>query len=154
MRSWILHSSLPSMSLNRMVIADPERLAVQREDALALIVLDLVVVADGDHVLPHLVARGRTVEPPLLSSFAAEQRQPPVVVLAPHRAAATQADDPPRGELWDRLLRVIPFGYGRDLSLNQPTYAHVEGWSGDGGDRRPTSSSSVSGTAVPKLSSA
>jgi hypothetical protein len=56
---------------------------------------------------------------------------------APHRTAATQADDPPRGDLRARLLRVISFGYGRDLGLNQPTYAHLEGWSGDGGGSPP-----------------
>jgi len=32
---------------------------------------------------------------------------------------------------------VISFGYGRDLGLNQPTYAPVEGWSGDGGGSPP-----------------
>src|SRR5262249_56848521 len=39
-------------------LADPERLAVQLEHALTTIVLDHVVVADGDHPLAHLVARG------------------------------------------------------------------------------------------------
>ena len=107
MRSWILHSSLPSMSLNRMVIADPERLAVQREDALALIVLDLVVVADGDHLLPHLVARGGTVEPPLLPSLPAEQRHGPVIVSAPLAAATSRAHDPVTAGPRDHPLQVI-----------------------------------------------
>jgi hypothetical protein len=45
--------------------------------------------------------------------------------MVPHRAAATPADDPPRGELRGRLLRVISFGYGWDLGLNRPADAHV-----------------------------
>jgi hypothetical protein len=38
-------------------LADPQRLAVQLEDALAAIVFDHVVVPDGDHALAYLVAR-------------------------------------------------------------------------------------------------
>ena len=58
-------------------LPDPQRLAVQLEDMLALLVLDFVVVADGEHALAHLVPRGHAVEAPLFPSLPAEQCRPP-----------------------------------------------------------------------------
>jgi hypothetical protein len=64
-------------------LPDPQRLAVQLEDPLALLVLDLVVVADREHALAHLVPRGDTVKAPLFPSLPAEQCRPPCRFAAP-----------------------------------------------------------------------
>lgn len=49
-------------------LADSERLAVQLEDALSAIVLDHVIISDGDHALAYLIARGlTTLAPPVLA---------------------------------------------------------------------------------------
>src|SRR6185437_10581935 len=58
-------------------LPDPQRLAVQLEDMLALLVFDFVVVADGDHALVHLVPRGDAVEAPFFPSLPAKQCRPP-----------------------------------------------------------------------------
>ena len=54
-RSWIFSSSLPWLSEDQ-CLADPQGLAVDLEDPLALVVLDPVVVANGHQLLAH--ARG------------------------------------------------------------------------------------------------
>jgi hypothetical protein len=58
-------------------LADPQRLAVELVHALAALVFDLVVVADRDHALAHLVARGLLVKAPFLPSLPAEHCQRP-----------------------------------------------------------------------------
>src|SRR5215471_3793083 len=50
-------------------LAYPQRLAVQLEHALAPVVLDHVVVPDGDHALAHLVARAVAVPAALLPAL-------------------------------------------------------------------------------------
>ena len=58
-------------------LADPESLAVQLEHTIATIILDHVVVADGDHALAHLVTRGIAFFAPLLPSLPTEQGRAP-----------------------------------------------------------------------------
>src|SRR5215469_9298074 len=57
-------------------LADPQRLAVEPEHALAAVVLDHVVVADGDHALAHLIARGLTLFAPLPASLSEHSDTP------------------------------------------------------------------------------
>src|SRR5215813_1840939 len=57
-------------------LAEPQRLAIELEHPLAVVVFDRVVVADGEHALAHLVARGVTVEAPFLPPSPAQQCRP------------------------------------------------------------------------------
>ena len=58
-------------------------------------------------MLPHLVARGGTVEPPLLPSLPAEQRHAPVTISAPPAAATSRTHDSVTAGPRDHLLQVI-----------------------------------------------
>ena len=84
-RVWIRQSLWPSASSRSRVLRRRMRLAVDAEDAVAGLVLDPVVVADRDQLLPHLVAH-RRASPPEHLALVVPLAQTPLVVSSGRRA--------------------------------------------------------------------
>src|ERR1700746_3664842 len=101
-------------------LADPQGLAVKLEHPLAAVVLDHVIVADGDHALAHQITRGFGVEAPFLPPSAAH-RLPPIPVSrcasvmapAPGAYQESSAVRPARWAMAAASVRLPTPGWGR-----------------------------------------